>query len=116
MAKRQKTAATNGRGRRPKNQDLPGLSDRAIKPLEDAAEAYADLRDQKQQLAADETDLKAKVLKLMHQHGKTSYHRGGITITVEELENVKVRGRRKGDDQDDAETGEDAPEGDAAEG
>ncbi len=89
--------------RGPKNTALPGMSDSAIKPLEEAAEAYADIRDQRQALNQDEAKLKASVLSLMKKHGKTVYQRNGITITVvAEEETVKVRVRKASDDDEDA--------------
>jgi hypothetical protein len=98
-------AATRRAGR-PKNEALPGMSDRAIKELEEAAEAYADIRDQRQALNVDEAKLKTSVLGLMKKHGKTIYQRSGITITVvAEEETVKVR-VRKGDDEDEDGDGE----------
>ena len=87
-------AATRVR-KAPKQKDLPGLEDRAIKPLEDAAEAYAEIRDERIDLNKQEVALKTRLLKLMHDHGKTVYHRGGVTIQiVAEEETVKVRIRK----------------------
>jgi len=107
MAKREKkTAAASGKGR-PQKQALPGMEDRAIRPLEQAAAAYADIRDQRIALNVDEAKLKASLLTLMHKHGKTVYSRDGITITViPEGESVKVKVRKPGEAEDD-EPGED---------
>lgn len=86
---------------RSRQADLPGTEDRAIKALEDAASAYADIRDQRIALNIDEAKLKASVLTLMHKHGKTIYQRDGITITViPEQETVKVKVRKPGDEDD----------------
>lgn len=94
------------RAAKPKNVGLPGI-DRAIKELEDAAEAYAEIRDQRQALNSDESKLKASVLGLMKKHGKTVYQRGAITITlVTEEETVKVRVRKAVDDEDEDGAGE----------
>jgi len=88
---------------KPKQDDLPGMEDRAIKPLEEAVEAYADIRDQRIALNQEEADLKAKVLKLMHQHDKTVYHRNGITITVvNEQESVRVRVKSVNEETDES--------------
>lgn len=45
-----------GRARRngPPDQTLPGMEDRAIKPAEDGASAYAEIRDQRIELNRDE--------------------------------------------------------------
>jgi hypothetical protein len=99
MAKKTTKPANGGR---PRQADLPGTEDRAIKPLETAAAAYADIRDQRIALNVDEAKLKASLLALMHKHGKTIYTRDGITITViPEGESVKVKVRKPGDDDED---------------
>jgi hypothetical protein len=96
-------ASSNGTTpKRPRQADLPGTEDRAIKPLEQAAAAYADIRDQRIALNVDEAKLKASLLALMHKHGKTIYQRDGVTITViPEGESVKVKVRKPGDDDQD---------------
>jgi hypothetical protein len=103
---------------RPRQADLPGTEDRAIKALEDAAGAYADIRDQRIALNVDEAKLKSQVLTLMHKHGKTIYQRDGITITIiPEQETVKVKVRKPGDDDevdDEPEAGEEFAEERAA--
>lgn len=71
MAKRQRQA------------DLPEMEDRAIKPLEDAAEEYAEIRDERIKLNAQEVKLKKRVRDLMHKHNKTAYRYGGVVIELE---------------------------------
>ena len=91
---------------KPKQIDLPGTEDAAIKPLEDAAAAYAEIRDQRIALNVDEAKLKTKLLALMHKYGKATYTRNGITITViPEGESVKVKVRKPGDEEDEDEDG-----------
>lgn len=103
MAKREASA---------KNQSLPGIVDRAIQEIEDAAEEYASLRDQRMALNRDESACKEKLRGLMHDNKKKSYKRGRIEVelvkeTVEEQVKVRVR---KGDDDDDNEAAETTPE------
>lgn len=77
---------------RPRNVDLPGMEDSAIKPLEDMGAAYADIRDQRIELNREEASLKQGTIKLMHRYGKTIYRRDGITIRlVEGDEDVKIQ-------------------------
>ncbi len=84
--------------KRPRQQEFAETEDSAIKPLEDAAAAYAEIRDQRIELNADEAKLKSKVLTLMHKHGKTTYTRDGITISViPEAETVKVKIKKSKD-------------------
>jgi hypothetical protein len=92
------TPDTPKRGR-PRQQDLPGTEDRAIKPLEDVAAAYADLRDRRIELNREEAELKVHVKKLMHKYDKTIYRREGIEIRlIDGEEDVKVKIRKAGDE------------------
>jgi len=94
--------AKRARKPRPEQADLPGTEDSAIKPLEDAAKRYAKIRDERMELNADEAKLKGSLITLMHKHGKTTYSRHGIVITlIPEGEKVKVKIKGKGDDGDD---------------
>lgn len=92
--------AKRARKKRPEQADLPGTEDSAIKPLEDAAKRYAKIRDERMELNTDEAKLKTSLITLMHKHGKTTYSRHGIVITlIPEGEKVKVK--IKGKDVDD---------------
>jgi len=84
---------------RPRQQDLPGTEDRAIKPLEDVAASYAEVRDERIELNQREADLKALAVKLMHKFDKTIYRHDGIEIRlVPGEEDVKVRIKKAGED------------------
>jgi hypothetical protein len=76
----------------PRQEALPGLEDRAIKAIDNAAMDYADIRDQRQALTAQESSLKTELLNLMHKHQKTHYKHGTVEINVvPEAETIKVR-------------------------
>jgi len=126
MAKKTKNGkAKNGRGRaardgypkaaravkpRPRQADLPGTEDRAIKPLEDAAATYADIRDQRMELNQQESQLKQSLIRLMKRYGKTHYKRDGVEIDlVTEAETVRVRVKKQSDGDGDP----DLPPGEA---
>jgi hypothetical protein len=80
------------------------MQDTAIKPLEDIAAAYADVRDQRMALNKDEHDLKQAALKLMKKYGKVIYRHEGIEIrVVPGEEDVKVKVRKPGEAQPDDE-------------
>ena len=86
---------------RPRQQDLPGTEDRAIKPLEDIAESYADCRDRRMELTKEETELKAHAITLMHKFGKTIYRHNGVEIgLVPGEEDVKVKIKKSGEDEE----------------
>ena len=81
-----------------KQADLPGMENREIKELNDAAEEYASIRDERQQLTVQEVGLKAKVLSLMHKRKMNDYVFNGIEIhVIMEEETVKVKVPKKKD-------------------
>lgn len=81
-------------------QDLPGMTDRKIKPLHDKAKEYVALRDQRMALGAQEVEAKGQLLDLMHAHKKENYICEGIEITIiSEQEKIKVK-VAKGDDNE----------------
>ena len=56
------------------------------------AAAYADLRDRRMALTAQEADLKRRALALLRQFKKTRYHRNGIDIELlHGADDVKVK-------------------------
>lgn len=107
MAKR----STNGKADKPKRgrpRQADLIEDRAIKPLEDAAAEYAEVRDERMRLNEQESGLKAKLLSLMKKHGKTKYLHDGVSIeVVTEEETVKVRVKKPGDEDEGTEREQD---------
>ena len=84
---------------RPKAVALPGLEDRAIQPLEDAAHEYVGVRDERMDLTQQEVALNEKLLKLMKTHGKRVYRYQGLEIrVVASEEKVKVKTAKKESD------------------
>jgi hypothetical protein len=79
------------------------MEDPAIEKLEALAEDYSDVLSKRQKLTKREVDLKAEILKLMHQNGKTSYNHAGIHVDViVEKEKVRVRiNKAEGSEADD---------------
>ena len=84
-----------------KQADLPGMENREVKELNEAALEYAEIRDQRQQLTLQEVGLKAKVLNLMHKRKMSDYVFEGIEIhVVLEEETVKVKVPKKKEPED----------------
>jgi len=80
------------------------MEDRTIKPLDDVAEAYAEIRDQRMELTEREHALKVQALKLMKKYDKTIYRHDTIEITVVPgEEDVKVRVKRDKPEEDEGE-------------
>lgn len=85
---------------RPRQALLPGTEDHAIKPLEDVAASYAEVRDERMDLNKREHELKQHALKLMKKYEKTIYRRDGIEIRVVAGEDdVKVRIKKPGEEE-----------------
>lgn len=78
----------------PRQKVLPGMQDRRIAALENAALKYADIRDERMGWTKREVEAKKKVQELMHDQGRQHYERGNIEIDlVPEGEHVRVRVR-----------------------
>lgn len=75
----------------PRQSALPGMEDRAVKAIDNAANDYYDVVRERIGLTAQETSLKTELLTLMHKHKKTHYKHGAIEITIKpEGEKLKV--------------------------
>lgn len=91
----------------PRQDQLPGIEDKKIAAIENAALDYAEIRDQRQDLTTQEVELKKKLIKLMHAKELQEYKRNGISVKlVLEEESVKVRVKST----DDLDTREPEPE------
>jgi hypothetical protein len=107
MAK--KKAAKRGKAPAPikrlRTGTLPGLEDRAIAAIENAAYDYAERRDSRMAATLEETKYHGKLLDVMRKHGKKTYkHSTGeeiieVNVTVKDPEEkAKVRIREVGDE------------------
>lgn len=85
--------------KKPRQARLPEMEDPAIEGLESAAEAYAEIRDERQALTLKEVALKTRLLDIMHDNKKTEYNHGGVSIKVlVEKEKVRVKIHKDKDD------------------
>lgn len=76
----------------PKQTDLPGMENRHLEDLEEAARNYAGVRDRRMALTRQETDLKDVLLTLMKRHAKVIYRVAEMEIKiVAKDETVKVK-------------------------
>lgn len=87
----------------PRQKALPGMANRRIAVLENAALKYAEVRDERMDLTKQETAAKQRVKQLMHAQKIDHYARANIEISLEpvrEDEKVIVRVRdRKAQDE-----------------
>jgi hypothetical protein len=75
-----------------KQADLPGMENRAITELEEAARKYAAIRDKRMALNDAEVKLQDILMALLKKHGKREYKHDGIEVWIKvEQEKVKVR-------------------------
>lgn len=89
----------------PRQTSLPGMEDRRITALDNAALSYAEIRDQRMDLSKSEVEAKSKVSDLMHANKKTHYKHGNIVIDlVPEGEKVKVKIKPEGEEDDEPDT------------
>ncbi len=76
----------------PRQKPLPGMANRAIEALDDAALHYDEVKKARMKLTEQEVEAKREVQTLMHARKKTHYHHGNIVIDlVPEGEKVKVK-------------------------
>lgn len=92
---------------RKEQADLPGMENRAIDELEEAARRYAAIRDKRMALNDAETKLQDLLMGLLKKHGKREYKRDGIEIWIK-VEEEKVKVRVKDEDESPSEGRENA--------
>src|SRR5688572_14172040 len=100
-----KTAKKKSKGSA-KDRDLPGMEDRAIGPLQDAAHEYASIRDERIKLNMREVELKKKVRDLMHKNKLQRYEYHDVLIELEPPdgeEKVKVKIKKPIEQEEDEE-------------
>ena len=77
---------------------MPGTEDPVISEIEDLAESYAELRDKRIALLAQEIKIKDQLMQTMKATNKRHYHRDGIDVTIiAESETVKVKVKKADD-------------------
>jgi len=92
MAGKKKAKKAAKKSKLPRQEVLPGVGDKKIAAIENAALDYAEIRDQRMELSTQEVDLKKKLLDLMHAKKLKEYKRNGISVIIKhEEETVKVR-------------------------
>jgi hypothetical protein len=89
----------------PRQTSLPGMEDRKITALDNAALSYDEIKKQRMALTEQEVEAKELVRSMMHKQGKTTYKHNGIQIDlVPEGEKVKVKIKPEGEEEDEPDT------------
>ncbi len=87
----------------PRQKSLPGMEDRAISALQNAALSYAEARDARVACSSVKVERKKQLLGLMHAHKKKRYQHGNVFIEiVPEGEKLKVKILKDGEDAPEA--------------
>ena len=76
-----------------KQVELPGLEDRSLAVIEQAADAYIAARDERADLSKKESRLKEILRQTMKNNGRLTYNYNGLQVRLENLENLKVEKR-----------------------
>jgi hypothetical protein len=79
---------------------LPGAEHMApvsIPEIDEAAEAYATVRNERMELTDQEAEKAAELLKLMHEHHLKEYEYDGKMVSLAVLEKVRVRKQKRAD-------------------
>lgn len=80
--------------RKPKNLDLPGMSDRRIPEIHEAALVYVGYRDERMDLNKKEIAAKEELKAIMHRMNMKAYVFEGVEVTLEPIpadEELKVK-------------------------
>src|SRR5262245_6133214 len=85
-------------GNKGKQEELPGMEARDVPEIEQAAENYRKIRDERCELSKRESEAKSALIQVMKNLGRSFYCYGGLKVQLEHVDNVKVKAS---DDEDD---------------
>ncbi len=91
-----------------KQTTIPGTTPKAIAEIEQAAEAYVDIRDKRMKLTAKEVEAQAALVEAMQKHGLTAYRCQSTDENLDVLMVTKTKARVRS--PKDEEAGEKADE------
>ncbi len=77
------------------------MEDRFDKDIHPLAERYANCKRGMKELKAEMDGIGADLAKLLHRKKKNTYRAGGIVVTLEEVEKVKVTTGKSDDERED---------------
>ena len=83
------------KARKLRQQNLPGMEPPKIKAIDNATEAYVEIRDSRMALTKTEVAKRDTVLRLMKEHDLTSYEYDGKVVSIVNGEpKVKVKTKK----------------------
>jgi len=87
-------------GRKKAKQDeLPGMERRDVPEIEQAADSYRQIRDERCALSKRESEAKAALIQVMKNKGRAYYSYNGLIVQLSNQENVKVKAKDEDDDE-----------------
>jgi hypothetical protein len=80
------------------NQELPGMEERGLPEIEQAAERYRMVRDARCAFSRQEAEAKGALIQVMINTGRTFYSYKGLVVQLSRTENVKVKAKDEEED------------------
>jgi hypothetical protein len=80
-------------------EELPGMEARDVPEIEQAAENYRKIRDERCELSKRESEAKAALIQVMKNLGRSFYQYNGLKVQLEITDNVKVKSSDDGDEE-----------------
>jgi hypothetical protein len=81
--------------------EAEGFQGDRIKEIDQAAEVYVELRDQRMATLHEEIEAKATLMDLMNKHSLKAYGYENISVIIEAEEKIKVKRAKTGDELED---------------
>lgn len=86
-------------GKKANQETLPGMEARDVPEIEQAAENYRKIRDERCELSKRESEAKAALIQVLKNLGRSFYQYNGLKVQLEITDNVKVRASEDGDEE-----------------
>lgn len=79
-------------------EELPGMEARDVPEIEQAADRYRQIRDERCALSKEEAEAKAALIQVMKNKGRQFYSYNGLNVQLSNQENVRVKSKDEDED------------------
>src|SRR5262245_29595004 len=86
-------------GNKANQEALPGMERREDPEIEQAADRYREIRDERCALSQREADAKSALIQVMQNKQRSFYSYNGLTVQLSNQPNVKVKAKDDDDDE-----------------
>lgn len=100
MTRKKSENGTATKGRKPKQQFIPGTEPPSIPAIDAAAEEYVEARDARMRALKVEIERHDELLSLMREHKLESYSFDSSDVLLDHKDKVKVKRKRDEEDGD----------------